>query len=188
MRVWTERKFITFLKNLMIGLVVIVALLAGGSFLLPSHWAVERTLVMNVPAEKIYPYIANLKTGWPQWCAFDSMEPDIVYAYSGNEEGVGSTRSWESNKMGNGSQTIIKADPQSGIEFELSMDKGNFVLKGQFMFSREEKGTRVTWRDSGESGYNPIYRWMCLFMDKMMGEVFEKSLKALKEKVEGRES
>ena len=47
------------------------------------------------------------------------------------------------------------------------------------------KATRVTWTMNGDMGGNPVYRWMGLFMDKMVGPDFDAglaNLKALAEK------
>jgi hypothetical protein len=174
------------MKTLKWTILVIVGLgvlVLAVSQLLPAKWQVQRSIVVMAPPGAILPYVANLKTGWPQWSAFDTEDPDIQYSYSGPDEGPGAKRSWTSKKMGAGSQSIVKADAQ-GVEFELHMDKGDFAMKGNFAFEPAMGGTRITWTDSGEVGRNPMYRFMASFLDKMMGSTFETSLQALKVKVE----
>lgn len=165
-------------------LFIVTLLIVGIGLILPAHWTVERSIVINAPSEKIYPYVANFKTGWKEWSAFDYEDPSIVYTYSGPDEGAGAFRSWTSKKMGDGSQTIIRANPQTGIDFVLRMDQNKFTLKGKVILESDNSGTKVTWRDEGDSGSNPFMRIMGALMDKMMGETFEKSLATLKEKVE----
>ncbi len=172
------------MKKIIFGLFGIVLAIILVSFLLPSNWRVERSLFIKAAPEQIYPYISNFKTGWPQWSAFDFEDPDIKYSYSGPDEGVGATRSWTSKKMGNGNQNITKAEPHSGIEFDLRMPDHAFSMKGEISLHAVTDGTQVTWIDAGTFGGNPLYHWMGLFMDKMMGVTFEKSLAALKTKVE----
>jgi hypothetical protein len=169
-----------FFMRLLFGLVLIVAALVGISFFLPTEWKVERSITINASPEKIYPLIANLNTGWPQWSAFDAAYPDAVYTPAGTEEGLGAIRSWTSTSMGDGSQTIVKADATEGIEFDLTMIKYGSTLRGQILFTPVEGGTLVRWIDVGQTGNNPISRWMGLFMDRMMGEMFEQSLQNLK--------
>ncbi len=170
--------------KVLVAIVVLLVGLALGSLLLPSKWKVERSMVMDAPATVIYPWVSNFKTGWPQWCAFDREDPDIRYSYSGPEEGVGAARSWTSKKMEDGSQSITAANPASGVEFQLKMASTGFVLNGRIGFEPAGNSTKVTWTDWGELGFNPLYKYMALAMDKMMGPTFEKSLAQLKQKAE----
>lgn len=174
-------KIIKFLLGAALG--VILILVAIG-FFLPSRWHVERSVVINAGPEKIYPMIANMKDGWPQWSAFDKEDPNIQYSYSGPAMGDGSSRAWISSKMGNGIQKITKADPKSGVDFEISMDNGGFVLFGSITMDKDPAGTKVTWRDGGDMGANPIYKIMGYLMDPMMGKTLQQSLDQLKNKVE----
>jgi len=159
-----------------------IAFFAVG-YILPADWKVERSTFIKAKPQQIYPLIANFKTGWPQWSAFDFEDPSIQYSYSGPLEGVGATRSWVSQKMGDGSQTILWALPDSGIEFQLSMNNG-FLLNGRIAFQDVGGETKVTWMDYGKVDPNPIHRYMASVMDKMMGSAFEKSLSTLKAKAE----
>ncbi len=169
-----------FFMRLLFALVLIVAALVGISFLLPSEWKVERSITINASPEKMYSLVANFNTGWPQWSAFDAAYPDTVYTSAGAEEGLGATRSWTSPSMGDGSQTIVKADPKEGIEFDLTMLNYGTTLRGQILFTPVEGGTFVRWVDVGQTGNNPIARWMSLFMDRMIGPMLEQSLQNLK--------
>ena len=169
-----------FFMRLLFALVLIVAALVGISFLLPSEWRVERSITINASPEKMYSLVANFNTGWPQWSAFDAAYSDTVYTSAGAEEGLGATRSWTSPSMGDGSQTIVKADPKEGIEFDLTMLNYGTTLRGQILFTPVEGGTLVRWVDIGQTGNNPIARWMSLFMDRMIGPMLEQSLQNLK--------
>jgi hypothetical protein len=172
------------LKTVFLAFVAAVAVLLLIGFLLPSSWKVQRSIVIQAAPEKIYPFVANFKAGWPQWSAFDFEDPQIKYSYSGAEEGVGAQREWQSPKMGDGSQEITKADPSGGVEFDLKMKRSRFVMKGKIAFEKAEGGTKVTWTDSGSVGSNPIYHYMAAMLDTMMGKSFERSLAALKAKAE----
>lgn len=161
----------------------IAVVILGISRLLPSQWQVRRSIVIGAPPGALLPLVANLKTGWPQWDAFESGQPDVHYRYSGPEEGPGAARSWTSSTIGNGSQEIVRADVRA-VEYELRRANG-FAIHGILSFDPAVGGTRVTWTDSGEAGDNPANRYLATFMDRMMGATFEKSLATLKQKVEG---
>ena len=65
-------------------------------------------------------------------------------------------------------------DPEGKLV--LSIGKDSHIFLG---------GTQVTWTMNGDMGANPLYRWMGLFMDKMVGPDFDAglaNLKALAEK------
>lgn len=175
------------MKALKIGLLVVVGLvvvLAGIGFLLPAKWSVERSIVVNAPPTAIYPFVANMKTGWPQWSPFDKEDPEMTYTYAGPEEGLGASRAWVSKKMGDGSMKVTKADPNTGIEYELEMVANHFTMTGKLGFEPSGAGTKVVWLDTGEVGANPMHRWMANLMDKMMGGMFERGLQTLKSKAE----
>ncbi|HWU44230.1 MAG TPA: SRPBCC family protein, partial [Bdellovibrio sp.] len=137
-------KIIKFLLGAALGVVLILVAIG---FFLPSRWHVERSIVIKAPVEKIYPLVANFKTGWSRWNAFDKEDPNIQFSFSGSEEGNGAMRSWTSTKLGNGYQKITKADPQSGIDFVISMDGGGLLILGSLTMEPASDGTKVTWRD-----------------------------------------
>ena len=164
-------------------LVVLVAVVIFG-FLSPSDWDVERSVTINSKPEKIYPFVADFKTGWPQWSSYDLEDHRIAYTYEGPEEGVGARRSWVGGNIGDGSQIITHADPHRGIAFDINMPSTGFEIKGSIRFEPMVDGTKVTWRHYGNVGTNPFRRYSAFTMDRIMGDEFEKSLALLKTKVE----
>src|SRR3954471_4015877 len=131
------------LKKFLIGLIAAAGVLAAAGLLLPAKWKVERSIVVNAPPSRIYPLIANFKTGWPRWSAFDFMDPKIQYTYTGPSQGIGAARHWTS-KQGNGGQRIVKAEPSSGIQFELEMEKNKFHITGHIAMQPSGSATKVT--------------------------------------------
>jgi hypothetical protein len=163
--------------------VVLVAVLIFG-LLSPSDWDVERSIAIKTPPEKIYPFVANFKTGWTQWSSYDLEDHRIVYTYSGAEEGVGAGRAWIGGLIGDGQQVITHADPRRGVAFDIQMTETGFEIKGSIRFEPMVEGTKVTWRHYGNVGSNPFRRYTAFTMDRIMGDEFEKSLDLLKQKVE----
>jgi hypothetical protein len=173
-----------FLKLVLIFFVLFGSFVIAIGFVLPKRWQVSRSIIIHQRPRVIYPLVADFKQGWPKWSAFDNEDPTIQYSYSGPSLGSGASRSWISSKMGNGFQTVTAADPASGIQFELKMEKTNFKLNGKISFESAGKDTKVTWTDWGDSGNNLFFRYMSTMMDRMMGKAFEQSLENLKEKSE----
>jgi hypothetical protein len=175
------------MRTLKIAAVTVLALLfvlVIAGFALPAKWVVARATVVNAPASAIYPLVADFKTGWPQWCEFDTEDPNITYSYEGPASGTGAKRNWVSKSMGDGYQTITSSDPAKGVEFELGMPAQAMVLHGTITLSAVGNATLVTWTDTGTVGSNPMQHWFAFLADKIMGGSFERSLERLKQKAE----
>ncbi|WP_168196488.1 SRPBCC family protein [Bdellovibrio sp. NC01] len=175
-------KVVKFLLGSALGAILILVAIG---FFLPSHWRVERHVVIKATPDRIYPYIANLKNGWPQFSAIDQEERDMSYEYQGPEVGDGAIRILHSKSGGNRVQKITKADPNNGIDYEISMQGGGFVMYGSINMRPDTDGTKVIWVNAGDMGANPMYKIMGYLMDSLMGKALQKSLDNLKEKVEG---
>lgn len=107
-----------FLKGLIVTIVVFVLALVLVGFLPPSQWKVERSVIVNAPAKVIYPFVANFKTGWPQWSTFDYEDPSIQYSYSGPEVGLalpvpGFPRKWGMRRKGLQLRTRLQGLPSN---------------------------------------------------------------------------
>ncbi|MGE4169687.1 MAG: SRPBCC family protein [Candidatus Margulisiibacteriota bacterium] len=170
----------TFKKALIVLVLFLVILGVIGLFL-PSVWSVQRSITVNAPASKVFPYINNFKTGWPQWSAFDSMG-GAVYTYSGPEEGIGASRSWVS-KQGDGQQTMTKSDENTGIEYEIAMANG-VNITGTLALSSEGDTTTITFTDMGNNGGNIVHKYLSLVIQKMIGKTMDTSLQNLKQLAE----
>ena len=67
------------IKWLLLGAVALAVVLLAIAYLLPRKWQVQRSIAIHAPPAAIYPLVANMKTGWPQWSAFDFADPDIRF-------------------------------------------------------------------------------------------------------------
>jgi hypothetical protein len=177
------------MKKLKIVLGVLVSLfviITAVGFLLPSRVRVERSVVVNAPASSIYPLIANLKAGHAQWSPFNAdMDPENRIVYSGAEEGVGAALAWEGPQAGDGKMTITKADPARGIEYDMVTMQESFRLHGSMLCEPAAEGTKLTWTDTMEiKGSSPYKRYMGFFHTSVYGDMLEKGLTSLKQKVE----
>ncbi|MGE0636350.1 MAG: SRPBCC family protein [Bacteroidia bacterium] len=167
---------------LIIAGVIVAALL--GAMLLPSKVHVERSIVINAPAAKVFNEVNSLQK-WTSWDSWHKKDPNMVNEYSGPESGVGNKNSWKSShkEVGNGAQTIMESVPNEKIVTELDFgDQGKGA--GSFHFSAEGEGTKVVWGMDTDMGMNPIGKIFGLFMDKMVGKDFEQGLNNLKAHVE----
>jgi hypothetical protein len=159
-------------------------------FGLPAQYSVVRTVTIDAPPAAIHPSVNTLKE-WPQWSAWTTEKyPDMKITYSGPESGVGAVNEFEGKSIGgSGKFEITKSHPDEGIEYKLEFHQGATTLSstGGIKYEPDEgKGTKVTWSNEGELGWNPISRWCGALglMDRAMGPDFESGLANLKKKVE----
>ena len=174
-----------FLKIFLLGLIGLIVILFIISIFLPSSYYIERSIVIKAEPEDIFPYFDNLKK-WPDWTVWNkTMDSTVVFNYEGPESGNGAISKWHSKNMGNGTITITNSRPVRELEYSLNMDEGKYKSVGKASFLIIKDGTKVSWSDNGELGFNPIARYFSyLFMDKYLGPDFEKGLANLKVLVE----
>ena len=172
------------LKVLLIALIALVLVVCIGGMLLSPKYTVTRTTTINAAPEKIYALIADPR-GWKQWSAWNQRDPAMAIEYSGPASGAGAVWAWKSKSQGDGRMTFTTAEAPKRLGYELYFPDFNSTSTGDFRLDANGGATQVTWSMDGDMGGNPVYRWMGLFMDKMVGPDFDTglaNLKALAEK------
>jgi hypothetical protein len=166
------------LKTVGIVLLSVIVLCLVISFFLPSKVNVERSRVINAKPDAVYAQIANLKS-WDNWMPWNQLDPNMQKTYGEKTEGQGASYSWvsENQNVGKGSITLTKCDSNM-VETELVFEGMN-PGKGCYKLEPEGEGTKVTWSMESDMGNNPLYKFMALMMDGMIGPEFEKGLVAL---------
>ena len=173
------------LKKILIVLLVLVALLVIVSFFLPSTYTVTRTAVMKAPPEAVFNQFNDFNN-WRQWNTFDDMYKEIQYTTSDPSSGVGAKQNWVANKNEKGEMTIVKSEPGKELDFTIAFEGFDEPMYGFVTLEPVAEGTKVTWMDKGNMGNNPLYKYMGLFMDGMMGGNMEKSLDNVRKAVENK--
>jgi effector-binding domain-containing protein len=165
------------LKKIGIGLLVLIALLVVISLFLPSKVHVQRSIMINAPAKTIFHTVNNLKT-WINWSYWDRIDPNMKSTFEGPEAGVGAIHRWESenDSVGKGSMTITESvEPTKVLT---SLEFSEWVTPGGWLFDQTDEGVRTTiFMDMDMPFYARIPG---LFMDKMLGKDFDKTLANLK--------
>lgn len=170
------------LKWAAIALAVLAVIIA----MQPSTYHVERSLVMNANAAKIFAKVNDLRA-WESWSPWLKVDPEAKVSYDGPRAGKGAITRWEGNmEVGAGSMSITDSKPQKSIDFALNFIK---PMEGDatstFTFAPEGKGTKVTWSMDGKNNF--IGKAMSLVMscDEMIGGMYEEGLANLKTQVKG---
>jgi uncharacterized protein YndB with AHSA1/START domain len=168
----------------LIGTVLTLATLVTAiALLLPNEYAVERSIQINAPAEKIYPLIATPKE-WKNWSVWNQRDPAMHMSYSGPEAGNGAAWEWQSKSQGNGDMKFNDANPPQKISYQLHFEGMGKPSVGNFVLENQGAVTKVTWSMQGSSEGNLMMKLFAPFMDKMLGPDFEAGLLKLKKIVE----
>jgi uncharacterized protein YndB with AHSA1/START domain len=173
-----------FIKWLLIALVAAAALLFAGGFALSGDFRAVRSTRIDAPADKVYALIVDPRE-WKRWSVWNRRDPAMAITYRGPPSGAGAVWEWTSKTEGDGRMTFIAAEPARRLAFELYFPDFGTTSTGVLDLAPQGNSTQVTWTMNGNMGGNPLYRWMALFMDKMVGPDFEAglaNLKALAEK------
>jgi uncharacterized protein YndB with AHSA1/START domain len=173
-----------FLKWLVIVLVLLVGLLFLGGYALSPQFTVTRSVLVQAPPAKVYGFIAAPRQ-WKQWTVWNQRDPAMQINYTGPESGAGAAWEWKSQTEGDGKMTFTAAQPDQRLDYDLYFPDFGTTSKGSLTLLPEGNATQVTWVMNGNMGSNPLFRWIALASDSMIGPDFEAglaNLKALAEK------
>ena len=154
------------------------ALLLGGllivGWMLPGSWSAEAERVIDAPADSVFARVASPRR-WDEWTPW----PVIPFSYEGPESGPGARRRWDTPDVGAGSFTITDAQPPTLVRYQVELSGERTPTVGSFSLEETAEGTRVTWREEGDFGGNPVLGWAALAMRKRHGGELELRLDSL---------
>ena len=166
------------LIRISLGLLLFIAAVAIIGFFLPKTYHVERTVVINAPAEKIFPEVSDLRS-WDDWSPWKESDPTIKTTYAEKTSGIGGKMTWKSDKDPGGSLEITEVQPNEMVGYDLYFE-GYPKTTGYITLEEENNATTVKWVMDGSMGTNPFSRYFGLMIDSMVGKDFEKGLNKLK--------
>ena len=173
------------IKKILYGLLGLIIVLTIVGFFLPGKLEIERSMVINAPAQYAFEEVDVLQN-WNKWSYWNTLDPNMKVSYSEQPNGVGAYYSWESEQMGPGKLNITESVTNSSIKADLDfIEQG--TAKAWYNFQPESEGTKVTMGFSSDIGMNPINRWFSyLMMRPVMNTAFEHNLNKLKEIAEAK--
>jgi hypothetical protein len=172
------------IAKILLGLLVILLILIVGVLVFagmrPAEYKIERSAVINAPAEIIFSKVNNLKE-WNSWSPWYEMEPTAEFTYTDPPEGLGAGYTWNGKELGSGEVKITKSEPSTLVEYDLNFTAPmESETDGWMKLEPEGDGIKATWGMSGENNLMGKVYDMFVNMDKMVGSDFEKGLGYLK--------
>jgi Polyketide cyclase / dehydrase and lipid transport len=159
---------------------VLLLLFVGIGLALPGEWQARRTRELAVPPEVVWPYVNSL-AGWEAWTPWDAVADTV----DGPPEGVGARRRWDDPQWGQGEWVLTASEPFRRVTYEVHVENGALVTRGEIVLEAVAGGTAVSWREQGDFGWNPFLAYMARGMDRRQGAEMEKNLAALDSVVGG---
>ncbi len=151
-----------------------LALALAVGFALPGTWSVERSLTVAAPPEAVYPLI-EAPSSWRTWTAW----PDSGLGAGGPERGVGAGLRWDDPELGDGRFEVVEAVALEKVRYRVEVEGGTLRTEGVLTLVAEGGGTRVTWREEGDFGWNPLMGYWARFMERVQGRELDKALARL---------
>lgn len=167
-----------------ITLLALILLLVVGGSLISQRYTVSRSALIDAPPEKVFALVADPRA-WKDWSIWLQRDPGMTLNYGGAASGAGAKWQWKSQSQGDGMMIFTGAEPPRRLAFELTFSGFN-PSNGDFSFTPEGAGTRITWTMNGDMGSNPAFHWLALLTDRLIGKDFEAGLANLKRLAEKR--
>lgn len=147
----------------------------------PDIFVVQRSTLINAPADRIFPLINDYKN-WSSWSPYEKIDPAMTRTFSGASSGKGSVYEWTGNKnIGHGRMEITDTAQPSRVTIQLdffSPFEAHNVA--EFTMKPEGSATNVTWTMRGPLPYMAKVMHTVFSMDKMVGGQFAEGLANMK--------
>lgn len=147
----------------------------------PDSFRIERSITINAPAVKIFPFIDNFQL-WEEWSPWEKVDPALRRSYTGAARGKGAVYVWEGNReVGRGRMEIVESAPASLVLIKIDFEEP-FTAHNTIKFDLERQGaaTKVIQAMYGPSPFLSKLMGVFFNMEKMVGGKFEEGLASLK--------
>ena len=174
------------ISKILIGLVLILAILAGVIATRPADFSMSRSATMAATPAAIFENVNDFHK-WDAWSPWAKLDPNSKVSFEGPTSGKGAIFKWSgNNEVGEGQQTIVESRPSELVGIKLDFIRPMAGTSNvEFTFKPEGANTVVTWTMSGKNDFIGKAISLVMDCDKMVGPQFEKGLASLKAIVEG---
>ena len=169
------------LKKILIGAVALIAVFLVVVGMQPSEYRVERTTMINAPAEAVWAEFSDF-SHWKNWSHWEKSDPSQKTTITGEPGTVGHKTVWSGEKTGKGSMTITEATKPTSANIKLVFDEP-MASEATTQMTVEAKGeaVAVTWSMDGKNDFMGKFFGLVMGMEDMIGQAYEDSLVNLKQ-------
>ena len=137
------------------GIALVCLAIMGLGLALPGTWEAEQTFEFQQEPADLFPFLSDLARweAWTVWSDFESVVSDP-------SAGPGATRHWDDANYGEGRVELVEVVPLTLVRYRVEIEQGSAWVNGEIVLSKTAVGTRVTWSESGDFGWNPLMGFM----------------------------
>ena len=160
-----------------LGFVFILGMLALLSLLLPSKITITKSVRVNVPAAEVHEYLSDLHK-WPEW--FLPMEDSSMQiTYSQNDAAV-------TIMDNNGKEMTLEKMPSATdtVNFALQTPSATRVFYQVILIPQNDYNTQIVFNVNTYFKWYPWEKIKGVFLDKMSGPMYQKSMYQLEKALE----
>jgi hypothetical protein len=152
---------------------------------LPSNYTVRRITVIKASPADVFSQVSDIRN-WHNWDPWSEKDPELKYRLRENDSEGHPIYYWVSGETDYGELKVLKVDAGKGIDYTINFPTYHLASAGGFELRVVKEGTQVTWRDRGDFSWNPIKRFIGLFLVKMVEKDFDRGLGNLKKVCEAK--
>ena len=163
---------------------IVAALVFIASLFFPGTYRIERKVNIHKPVGEVYHFMNDFKN-WEKWSLWNkTTDSTLVYFYGKRSDSTGGRQYFQGELLGIGRFRFDETTPDKYLVYNLYMHGGEVNARGTFLFSGNGTQTELTWLDSGDVGYNPIFRFMIPAKVSATEKTFDDGLNRIKQILE----
>ena len=167
-----------FLKWLLVIMLILAALVLIIPLLVPATVEIKASREISISPAQAFVNIATYtyRNKWDPWLA---MDPEAQWTVHANPDYVGSTYTWNGNKVATGQEKVDSVVFGKYIDANLRFGKDTIGSLVEWTLDPKETGTLITWSFRDKPKY-PVERLMLNVYKGGLKASFEKGLENLK--------
>lgn len=164
--------------------VVVVGVLVAAS-MQPKEYRLERSMATTANPGAVYVVMCDFNR-FKDWSPFMKLDPNAKVVVEGPACAPGQTYTWDGNDdAGAGKMTLVNAVPNQTVEIKLEFTRPMPDSADTSWSVKTDGGkTLIVWEMHGVNGTLMQKVFSMLFMEKMMGPMFDEGLTSLKKLAE----
>lgn len=168
------------LKILLFASVLVVAMLYGFSFMLPTSINLEQAVLLNAKPEQVYPLLNN-PTEWEKWSPVNkSVDPSMIRLYGGPLSGTGARMQWSGDRVGNGYVLLTESIAPGLVNYTENETEDSLTMIGSFRLEPKQGKTIVYWSQKTSLPDKPLARLKGFILKQRKQTELEEGLNRLR--------
>ncbi|MEI7504653.1 MAG: SRPBCC family protein [Paludibacter sp.] len=168
------------IKRIGIALLAIIVIILFVALFVPVELNYEKSISIKAPIDSVWVKVNSL-SALDKWSPWNDHDANMKKSWTGVDGTIGAVQSWESEIVGNGSQTISKIEKPSLFQTKLDFitpheSHGIAYVK----LVSEGTTTKATWGMTSKMPYPINIMILFMNMEKTLGKDWDNGLSKLK--------